>query len=120
MAGGLSESAVTAADTSVTAAQVEDTALDSAQLSPIVQYKSSSSPVIDEQKLIDAAASQASQLLSARDSSAEIRGQDLDSWPLVDPPLEMALHEVEQDASPTSLFPLQIYLTRCCPFAVFW
>ncbi len=59
----------------------------------VQEYQPSNAVVLDEPRLISAAASQASQSLA--DSIEETAGEDqFDAWPLVDPPLQDALHEV--------------------------
>ena len=59
-----------------------------------VQEYQPSNAVLDEPRLISAAASQASQSLA--DSIEETAGEDqFDAWPLVDPPFQDAIHEVK-------------------------
>ena len=60
----------------------------------VQEYQPSNAAVLDEPRLISAAASQASQSLA--DSIKETAGEDqFDAWPLVDPPFQDALHEVK-------------------------
>ncbi len=60
----------------------------------VQEYQPSNAAVLDEPRLISAAASQASQSLA--DSIEETAGEDqFDAWPLVDPPFQDALHEVK-------------------------
>ncbi len=62
--------------------------------SAVQEYQPSNAAVLDEPRLISAAASQASQSLA--DSIEETAGEDqFDAWPLVDPPFQDALHEVQ-------------------------
>lgn len=61
--------------------------------SGIQQYQPSNVPVLDESRLISAAAAQASQILA--DRVEKTQGEDqFDVWPLVAPPFQEALHEV--------------------------
>lgn len=61
--------------------------------SAIQQYQPSNVPVLDESRLISAAAAQASQILA--DTVEKTQGEDqFDVWPLVAPPFQEALHEV--------------------------
>lgn len=58
----------------------------------IQQYQPSNVPVVDESRLISAAAAQASQILA--DTVEKTHGEDqFDVWPLVAPPFQEALHE---------------------------
>ena len=62
--------------------------------SAVQEYQPSNAAVLNEPRLISAAASQASQSLA--DSIEETAGEDqFDAWPLVDPPFQDALHEVQ-------------------------
>lgn len=62
--------------------------------SAVQEYQPSNAAILNEPRLIAAAASQASQSLA--DSIEETAGEDqFDAWPLVDPPLQDALHEVQ-------------------------
>lgn len=71
----------------------ETAALPGALQPNIQQYQPSNMPFIDTDRLISAAAAQASQLMV--DSVQTHEGEDqFDAWPLVDPPFQEALHEV--------------------------
>lgn len=60
--------------------------------SAVQEYQSSNAAVLDEARLISAAASQASHSLA--DTVEKTAGEDqFDAWPLVDPPLQDALYE---------------------------
>ena len=62
--------------------------------SAVQEYQSSNAAVLDEARLISAAASQASHSLA--DTVEKTAGEDqFDAWPLVDPPLQDALYEVQ-------------------------
>ena len=76
--------------------EVAEVASQIAEQPNVLQYQSGGSSAIDKQKLIDAAATQASQHLSALPGASDtsVQTQDLDTWPLVDPPFQPALHEV--------------------------
>ena len=114
------DSTTAAAD--VTDAEVASSVHATAKHSPLVQYKSRASPLIDEQKLIDAAAGQASQFLTAQARSAGVRTNptDLDTWPLVNPPFEMAMHEVGPNTA-TARYCLRIVAsTSSSSAAVLW
>lgn len=77
-------------------ADTAEVASQTAEQPGVLQYQSGSSPAIDKQKLVDAAATQASQHLSALPGASDISIQthDLDTWPLVNPLFQPALHEV--------------------------
>ncbi len=65
----------------------------------VQEYQPSNAAVLDEPRLISAAASQASQSLA--DSIEETAEEDqFDAWPLVDPPFQHALHEVQHANTP--------------------
>ena len=59
----------------------------------IQQYQPSNKPFLDTDRLISAAAAQASQLMSDSVQTHEGDNQ-FDAWPLVNPPFQEALHEV--------------------------
>ncbi len=62
--------------------------------SAVQEYQPSNAAFLDEPRLISAAASQASQSLA--DAIKKKAGEDqFDAWPLVDPPFQDALHEVQ-------------------------
>ena len=68
--------------------------------SSIQQYQPNSMPCVNEERLISAAVTQASQLMG--DTVGKYEGEDqFDVWPLVSPPFQEALHEVSQ-ANPSS------------------
>lgn len=77
-------------------ADTAEVASQAAEQPGVLQYQSGSSPAIDKQKLVDAAATQASQHLSALPGASDtsVQTHDLDTWPLVNPPFQPALHEV--------------------------
>ena len=94
-AGDVSGSAAAQSAVSLQDAQLAETESLTAGQSGVLQYQMGSSPVIDEQKLIDAAATQASHHLSALPASdVPVRTHELDTWPLVNPTFQPALHEV--------------------------
>ena len=80
---------------SATETKLKMAALPDALQPNIQQYQPSNMPLIDTDRLIAAAAAQASQLMV--DSVQKHEGEDdFDAWPLIDPPFEEALHEASK------------------------
>ena len=69
--------------------------------SGIQQYQPSNEPLVNTDRLISAAVTQASQLMG--NSIGKYQEEDqFDAWPLVNPPFQEALHEVSQPVKAVS------------------
>lgn len=90
---GVESVAAAAQEVALPDTQIAEVASQSAEEPEVLQYQTGSSPSITNDKLIDAAANQASHYLSAL-PELPVQTHDLDAWPLVDPPFQPALHEV--------------------------
>lgn len=101
-AAGHDAAATAAAAAAAAAAEARPEGNPQADMLPssIQQYQPSSMPFVNEDRLISAAVTQASQLMG--ETVGKYEGEDqFDVWPLVNPPFQEALHEVSQ-ATPSS------------------
>lgn len=95
-AGGESVSAAVQAAVVLADNNADGRASHTVEQPEISQYQRGSSAIISNDRLMNAAAAQASQYLTALPGAATrpIQTSDLDTWPLVEPDFKPALHEV--------------------------